>query len=1169
MKTASCLLAVLSMSVLGVSAWAAGTPRITFRDTFDVSAQSNDINFENTAGRQSGTAAPLTYLENTGGATDPLTQVGAADAPGWLRLEVPPPGYVAVSPNHNFTEGGNFTIEFDLDAGLNDPGGTSGDWACIVFGASSPLMFVNASDGMGILFRNNGAIQVFDGGTDTGGGAALPLGQIHVRIEVETPNFQGNSPATVRMFVNDIQVQLASGSMEYIKPTGFRGNYLTLGGGAWGGTWVHVFDNFTVTATPCIRPSIHLVKSYPGQTNQTVTVFIPEDLTQTAPVEVVVTSQNPAVAEPLGATDGRLVLQFPVGVTRRDLGVAAKRRGSTVLELSSTAEACIGGSVEVVVGPSLVANPSFEQNYNPTWPHYGPIDGWTQIPGGNTGVNEADGPFHDNGVIPDRRRIGFNQGGGGISQMISGLIPGQQYWLQFRYNKRQGGTMGLTTRFAGAVIDTIPSITPVGGTNPYHYRQVVFTPASDSGLLEFLTMPGGDATVLLDAVTLVPRGTNQVPLWNPSFEASGDVPSPGIISPAPISGWVGVGTYGVNRCGQDFADTGVNPDQERVAFIRGYGSALSQVVSNLVVGQEYKIILAVSARAFEFPGLRLSMGGEVLFEDTIFPVEPGEPYQWLTNSWVATAPVAELKLEQFDDLGGTLLVDDVQIIGLALPPCQTEVSVQVFDLFQGQPTATNVVTVSLPRYVVATQAVDVIVISADSSIAVPTGAAGDTLVLHLPAGLTNSVSFGITAFRSGVVTFLVTNSIGCPGATFTVRNRASFVLNPSFEDNSTDNWPGYFDIEAWTETGGCGLNPITVEHPNGRSPFADNGAIPDRSQVAFIQGQAGLAQTLYGLDTNKQYWLQVWINARNCCGDFPSAAARFNGVELASAPVVPPVGGANPYYFVSLPFTPNAPTGALEILSGPTAANGDRTLLVDAVTLVQRDPSDVVIANPSFEASGVPPWPGYIAPAPMAGWTGVGGYGVNVSGAGPFADNGATPDQDNVAFLQGPGSALSQTISNLTEGQTYRLSFAYNARSGNSPRLVVTLDGNTVLDEVVLPVGGSAPYRAADIPFTATGPAVVLTFTQAAEGDQTVLLDNVRILAGPPYRPRLKIAWLPDQQAVRISWPVVAGPAWTLQVSTALPGNFVDAGLPVTVEGDEYVAYDFAGSGAAFYRLAK
>jgi hypothetical protein len=280
------------------------------------------------------------------------------------------------------------------------------------------------------------------------------------------------------------------------------------------------------------------------------------------------------------------------------------------------------------------------------------------------------------------------------------------------------------------------------------------------------------------------------------------------------------------------------------------------------------------------------------------------------------------------------------------------------------------------------------------------------------------------------------------------------------------------------------------------------------------------------------------------------------------------VGGVNPYYFINVPFTPNSPTGALQIISGPTAIGGDRTLLVDAVTLVQRDAGQVVVQNPSFEASGTVPSPGYVPPGPMAGWTGAGGYGVNISGNGPFADNGRSLDQDNVAFLQGETSSITQVISNLVAGSTYALSYAYNARSNNTPRLQVTVDGVLVHDEFVPPVGGTNRYHTTNIVFQAIDTSAIITFTQAAAGDQTVLLDDVRVLVGS--LPQVPLSIRRDVLgSVRLSWPKSAGGSWVLQSSTVLPPSWVDTGLPVGEEGDEYVVYDSAGNPQQFYRLTQ
>ena len=62
------------------------------------------------------------------------------------------------------------------------------------------------------------------------------------------------------------------------------------------------------------------------------------------------------------------------------------------------------------------------------------------------------------------------------------------------------------------------------------------------------------------------------------------------------------------------------------------------------------------------------------------------------------------------------------------------------------------------------------------------------------------------------------------------------------------------------------------------------------------------------------------------------------------------------------------------ISPAPEGGSEDGTFLIDAVSLTEWDENDVVIQNPSFEASGFAlPWPGYhgttTLSAGIAGWT--------------------------------------------------------------------------------------------------------------------------------------------------------------------------------------------------------
>jgi hypothetical protein len=236
-------------------------------------------------------------------------------------------------------------------------------------------------------------------------------------------------------------------------------------------------------------------------------------------------------------------------------------------------------------------------------------------------------------------------------------------------------------------------------------------------------------------------------------------------------------------------------------------------------------------------------------------------------------------------------------------------------------------------------------------------------------------------------------------------------------------------------------------------PFHDNGVIPDRSRIGFMQGAAVLSQTINGLEAGKKYWLQFRYNSRN--GPLPNLTVRFDGLDLDVITGISQVGAQNSYYSRNVVFVPSASSGLLEFAAG--APGGDSTVLLDAVTIVQRDDGNVVVMNPSFEASGAPAAPGYIQPRSMSGWAGTGNYGVNFTGAGPFADNGTAPNQDYVAFIDGVGS-LTQRVNGLISGEEYTLRYAYNARSDTAPRLKVSANDVVLQDETVTPVGGSAAY---------------------------------------------------------------------------------------------------------------
>ena len=160
------------------------------------------------------------------------------------------------------------------------------------------------------------------------------------------------------------------------------------------------------------------------------------------------------------------------------------------------------------------------------------------------------------------------------------------------------------------------------------------------------------------------------------------------------------------------------------------------------------------------------------------------------------------------------------------------------------------------------------------------------------------------------------------------------------------------------------------------------------------------------------------------------------------------------------------------------------------------------IPNPSFEADTFTVFPGYISVnTPITGWTAnpADEVGLNPAGGSPFADNGAIPNGNNVAFIQA-GSAvdsqqgtLSTTISGLTIGTTYKVNLRANARSGQAPSLRLSIDSAEIMAMTMHSAGPNNPYWYIAFEFTATATSQVLGVLNDTATDNTLLVDDFSI----------------------------------------------------------------------------
>lgn len=232
-----------------------------FGDNFSVVNNSNTVrNFtdpsNDAANRFSGVLGGDIGYNEKGGAgiatngADNLQQVGHASARGYingfnndaLMLATRQSGgqpYAGVTLDHNFidefdaSEGAMYRLEFSVaplyaygvtDGAVLNPQGTIDSWAGVIFGSSADPANVNNSDGIGILFRQNGGIQIFDK-TNTvysadPGTLDTSDGWFDVAIEYWVSDFDGSSVG-VDLYVDDVLIH-SFGTL-----TGIDENYIS------------------------------------------------------------------------------------------------------------------------------------------------------------------------------------------------------------------------------------------------------------------------------------------------------------------------------------------------------------------------------------------------------------------------------------------------------------------------------------------------------------------------------------------------------------------------------------------------------------------------------------------------------------------------------------------------------------------------------------------------------------------------------------------------------------------------------------------------------------------------------------------------------------------------------------------------------------------------------
>lgn len=153
---------------------------VLFTDNFNDAGASaaTDLNY-NLAGREGGTlgtGGAVSYSSTTNSGNAWETQLSNQSESNYYLLTS---NGASASPNANFVGSGTGPITISFDEAVNmSPSTDTTVWGSVVVGLDSAhqLSFVNGGNAndFGILFRSNGGIQVFQGGSVISGGTALP-----------------------------------------------------------------------------------------------------------------------------------------------------------------------------------------------------------------------------------------------------------------------------------------------------------------------------------------------------------------------------------------------------------------------------------------------------------------------------------------------------------------------------------------------------------------------------------------------------------------------------------------------------------------------------------------------------------------------------------------------------------------------------------------------------------------------------------------------------------------------------------------------------------------------------------------------------------------------------------------------------------------------------------
>ncbi len=333
------------------------------------------------------------------------------------------------------------------------------------------------------------------------------------------------------------------------------------------------------------------------------------------------------------------------------------------------------------------------------------------------------------------------------------------------------------------------------------------------------------------------------------------------------------------------------------------------------------------------------------------------------------------------------------------------------------------------------------------------------------------------------------------------------IVNPGFElpaiaANQFAGSPTTTPTVGWTFSA-----PSGVSRDNSGFTSANNGA-PEGAQIAYIQGQGSISQTVIGFQPGVAYQLRFSVAGR------AAFQAQTLQVQILDGGIAIPLGtlalsNSNPAYssYTTVNFTMNHSAGELVFTGTVSTAGGvDAVAFIDNVSIVPA----AMLTNGGFELPALSASAYQYGPATTAavGWSFTTTAGNNTGGSGvsqsnsPFTSaNDVAPQGSQVGFIQGIAS-VSQTVTGFEPGVTYQISFQGAGRNGYADQtLQINLaeTGNSINHNLAtLQFSNSDPhYHSFVLPrFAMNSTSGVLTIAgtvpkTSGATDATAFIDNV------------------------------------------------------------------------------